>query len=90
MPMVMKFTALGIIRSKNMSLMNPVWISVIGKNRTCSNCGEIINEIPAVYEFLDELDNGIKFKRTVVVPNYCKKCGEYFDYVLYLDVECPQ
>ena len=66
-----------------MSFFNPVWISVKGKNRTCSNCGETI-------EFLDQLDNGIKFKRTVVVPNYCKKCGESFDYVLYLDTECPQ
>lgn len=73
-----------------MSFMNPVWISVFGKNRTCSNCGETIDEIPAVYEFLDELDNGVKFRRAVVTPNYCKKCGEYFDYVLYLDAECPE
>lgn len=55
-----------------MSFMYPVWISVIGKNRTCSNCGKTIDEIPVVYEFLDELDNGVKFRRAVVTPNYCK------------------
>lgn len=55
-----------------MSFMNPVWISVKGKNRTCSNCGETINEIPDEYEFIDELDNGVKFRRAVVTPNYCK------------------
>lgn len=72
-----------------MSFMNPVWISVGNGKRICSNCGETINEIPAVYEFIDELD-GIKFRRAIVTPNYCKKCGEYFDYVLYLDAECPE
>ena len=73
-----------------MSFMNPVWISVGNGKRTCSNCGKEIDKVPVVYEFIDELDNGVKFRRAVIIPNYCKKCGEYFDYILYLDEECPE
>lgn len=73
-----------------MSFMNPVWISVGNGKRTCSNCGKEIDKVPVVYEFIDEAYGGWKYKRAVIIPNCCEQCGEYFDYVLYLDAECPE
>ena len=86
MQMEMKFTALEIIRSKYMSLMNPVWISITDKGKHCSNCGAEVREKPYAYQYVDSNDDGYKFLYTVIIPDHCEKCGEYFDYI---EAPCP-